>query len=44
MPLKPGDIGNLDEEPLTGDVLEAWFNYSQLHGTCENGFGQLTRG
>ena len=37
MPLIPGHIGNLDEEPLAGDVLEAWFDNPQLHSACENG-------
>jgi hypothetical protein len=33
MPLIPGDIGNLDKDPLAGDVFEAWFDNPQLHGT-----------
>jgi len=31
MPLEPGDFGNLDEEPLAGCVLEAWFYDAKFH-------------
>jgi len=31
VPLISRDIGNLDEEPLTGDIFEAWFYDAQLH-------------
>ena len=40
MPLKPGYVGNLNEDPLAGDVLEARFDNPQLHGTCKNEPGQ----
>ena len=33
MPLISRDIGNLDEEPLTGDVFEVWLDDAQLHCT-----------
>lgn len=40
MPLIPGDIWNLDEKPLTRDVLEARFDNPQFHGACEDRPGQ----
>ena len=32
MPLPTRNIGNLDEEPLTSDILEAGLNDTQFHG------------
>lgn len=33
MPLELGDFGALEEEPLTGSVLEAWLGDPEFHGT-----------
>lgn len=32
MPLKARELGNLNEEPLAGDVFEAGLDNTQLHG------------
>ena len=40
MPLILGNVGNLDEEPLARNILEAWFDDPQLHSACEDRFGQ----
>lgn len=34
MPLELGDVGYLDEEPLSGSVFEARLQHAQLHRTA----------
>lgn len=36
MPLPPGHIRDLDEEPLARGVLEAGLDDTEFHGTYEN--------
>jgi len=35
MPLELGDLRNLQEQPLSRSILEAWLNDAQLHSTWE---------
>lgn len=34
MPLELGNVGNLNEHPLSSGELEAGLEHAQFHGTC----------
>ena len=34
MPLEAGNLGDLNEQPLAGNVLEAGLDDAQLHSAC----------
>lgn len=36
MPLPAGDLGDLEEQPLTGGVLETGLHDTQFHSTCKS--------
>ena len=45
MPLEAGDVGNLNEQPLAGSVLERRLDDAELHSTgrVDEDFGELGR-